>query len=299
MVVAAGMTISACWSAGFRLSAGTYPLAGALAVGAAICLLRPPASFGRNAGLMAMLEGILLFVVTGMLGALLSYVAMRFSGPFTDDLLDRMDRALGLGWPAIRAAVVARPWLEGLLTTAYFACFWMPLAIVVILWRIGRIDRIYPWLLANGIALAMTLAVSAFFPARAAFAFYGDPAPPVNALQFGGAIDALRAGSLRDIDLANLGGIITFPSFHAAMAVLFVWAAWPARRLRVPCVAINLAMWAAAVPIGGHYVVDLIAGSLIAIAAIMLVAAGERGGRRGFSRSPFPAAPPIPRPGPA
>jgi hypothetical protein len=43
----------------------------------------------------------------------------------------------------------------------------------------------------------------------------------------------LRDGSLRTLDLMHLAGVVTFPSFHAA-AVLYAWAVWPMRLLRLP-----------------------------------------------------------------
>ena len=41
-----------------------------------------------------------------------------------------------------------------------------------------------------------------------------------------------RDGVLRHLELLGLGGIVTFPSFHAASAVLYVWALWPVRWFR-------------------------------------------------------------------
>ena len=39
----------------------------------------------------------------------------------------------------------------------------------------------------------------------------------------------VRDGSLRVLDFDKLTGIVTFPSFHAAAAVLYLWAFWPVR----------------------------------------------------------------------
>jgi membrane-associated phospholipid phosphatase len=54
------------------------------------------------------------------------------------------------------------------------------------------------------------------------------------------------------------------------MAILFAWGAWPSRALRPVIVSANALMWISAAPIGGHYLVDLLAGSAIAIGAIAL-----------------------------
>jgi membrane-associated phospholipid phosphatase len=134
-------------------------------------------------------------------------------------------------------------------------------------------DRIYRFVAAHGLALIITVFVFFFFPARAAFAHYlpSESYVPVNALSYGHVISALRGGSLQTIDFTKLDGIITFPSFHAAMAVVFAWAAWPVWWARIPMVVANVLMWLAAVPIGGHYAIDLLGGSVISIIAIVAV----------------------------
>jgi hypothetical protein len=63
-------------------------------------------------------------------------------------------------------------------------------------------------------------------------------------------------------------GVLTFPSFHAVSAVLYAWAFWPIRWLRPLALLCNGAMMAAT-PVGwGHYLVDLLAGIVVAAAAI-------------------------------
>jgi membrane-associated phospholipid phosphatase len=73
------------------------------------------------------------------------------------------------------------------------------------------------------------------------------------------------------VELSNLDGIVTFPSFHAAAAVLLAWAASGIPFLRYPMIALNFLMLISAIPIGGHYAIDVIAGSLVA--AVSIVAA--------------------------
>ena len=80
---------------------------------------------------------------------------------------------------------------------------------------------------------------------------------------------ALRDGSLNVVELSALDGIITFPSFHAAVAVLLAWAASGIPYLRYPMIILNLLMLLSSIPIGGHYLVDVIAGSLVAIGSIV------------------------------
>ena len=79
----------------------------------------------------------------------------------------------------------------------------------------------------------------------------------------------VRDGSLRVLDFNKLTGIVTFPSFHAAAAVLYLWAFWPVRWIGPIALVTNIAMLLATPICGGHYFVDVFAGIAIATASIM------------------------------
>ena len=81
----------------------------------------------------------------------------------------------------------------------------------------------------------------------------------------------IRAGAWTTLDFEKVEGIITFPSFHAALGVLFPyalrqikWAFWPA-------MLVNGTMILSTPVVGGHYLVDVIAGVVVAAASILLL----------------------------
>ena len=67
---------------------------------------------------------------------------------------------------------------------------------------------------------------------------------------------------------ATIEGLITFPSFHTALAVVTAWAFWGTRYIAGPTLVLNLTVIASTVPVGGHYFVDVFAGAAIAGARI-------------------------------
>lgn len=285
VAAATGLCLLACQLAGFTLapSSSTMLLTGLATI--AIALRIDPMAFGRLTPLVIAADAILLFIIVGAIGAVGSYIVMRYSGALTDQFLADADRLLGFDWGAVRTAADQRPKLMALLICCYSACFLMPLLIVTLLPLTGHAARLYRYLATHSLALLLTIVTADFFPARAAFSYYRYRIVPDNAVEYGRIIAGLRDGSLTQIDLHGLGGIITFPSFHATMAILFAWAVWPIRIFRLPIVAINALMWIAAVPIGGHYIVDLFGGSIVAIVAILLTAPGQAWGRVGFGRA--------------
>ena len=88
----------------------------------------------------------------------------------------------------------------------------------------------------------------------------------------------LRSGAHRVVDLSHMTGIVSFPSYHAALPLILAWGVYPVRSLRLPA-----AVWAgltiSAAPLfGGHYVVDIMAGLMLAAVALGVAAQVSRTG---------------------
>jgi uncharacterized membrane protein len=197
------------------------------------------------------------------------------------------DRALGFDWQGYVQFVDAHPTLASWLNCGYGMIRWPIFAIPVVLAAQRRYRRIVEFTLAFGAALAVTTVISALVPAIGVYHQIGlDPASLKNIdprayLEQLRDLPPTRDGTLRQLALLGLGGIVTFPSFHAASAVLYTWALWSVRWLRPLVVVVNGAMLAATPINGGHYLVDVIAGIAIAVAAIV---AARRIGQKLASR---------------
>ena len=83
----------------------------------------------------------------------------------------------------------------------------------------------------------------------------------------------MSCGALRDLDLWQLGSVVTFPSFHAAAAVIYIWAVWPLRLLRWMSLLVYSTMLVATPIGGGHFLADVLAG--VAVAILSIVAANR------------------------
>jgi membrane-associated phospholipid phosphatase len=124
------------------------------------------------------------------------------------------------------------------------------------------------------LALMITILISIFVPAIGCYQLLGlTPAdvPNVNVTAFllgQHDIPAVRDGSLRHLELLKLAGIVTFPSFHTASAVLFAWAFAPVRLFGPMALVTNALMIASTPVVGGHYLIDVVAGAGLAIGTI-------------------------------
>ncbi len=250
---------------------------GFVAVYAGFSLYNARAAHRRDPQVVFVLGAIAQIVLVTVLMTPLTYVAAAAHYPLRDAALQAIDEALGFDWRGYLVFVNDHPLLAQWLTYGYTMIKWPLFAIPVALAAVGRFVRLQEFVLAFALALIATTLISAFVPAIGVFHQLGlDPADYAS-LHPGGYLEQLRElplvrdGSRRLLDLFGLAGVVTFPSFHAASALLYGWALWPVRLMRPVAVAAN-AMMLASTPIdGGHYFIDIIAG--LAIAALAIAAA--------------------------
>ncbi|MBK3660279.1 phosphatase PAP2 family protein [Bradyrhizobium diazoefficiens] len=213
-------------------------------------------------------------IITCAIVGPLSYVAGKMGWPLQDQALLAIDRALGLDPEPIASFVNDHPWLSDVLSRGYGLIKWPLLGIPVVLTLTARYVRLQLFMLAMSLALAITIAISALVPAIGTYYGLQLPAahfPEINTAVYAGQLRdilALRDGSLHELKLFMLSGIVSFPSFHAASAVLYMWALWPVRGIGGIVAALSLLMIAATPVIGAHYIVDVAGGIALAVASI-------------------------------
>jgi membrane-associated phospholipid phosphatase len=167
----------------------------------------------------------------------------------------------------------------------------------------GRYHRLQEFTMAFALALIVTTTVSGLVPAVGAYEQVGIHMPALADLaarpfldETRSLFDQVRDGTLRQLNILGLAGLVTFPSFHAASAVLYAWALWPVRWIRPFVILANGAMLASTPIDGGHYFIDLAAGMAVAAGAIVAARAvshrlaRHRGSTRMPSRMNAPAA---------
>jgi hypothetical protein len=228
----------------------------------------------RDPQVMFVLGATAQIVLITVIMAPLTYVAAALNLPLQDANLLAIDRMLGLDWRGYVLFVDAHPALAAGLGYAYTMIRWPIFAIPVLLAAIHRYRRLEEFTLAFALALVVTTVISALVPAIGMYQDIGlDPAALSNIeprayLAQVRDLAPVRDGALRHLNLFALAGIVTFPSFHAASAVLYAWALWPVRWMRPVALLANGAMLASTPIDGGHYFIDLIAGIIVAVIAI-------------------------------
>lgn len=219
-------------------------------------------------------EYLALATLIALVGALASYPAAAETRGFIDPWLAQADAALGFDWLAWYRLVAARPVLQVSGRIAYDSIFWMPALILgAFAWN-GRRDRARALIVTLALAAAATLLLFRLTPAVGPLAYeWHGPLPylPESALWQPQLIPPLRHHLIHVLDVGTLRGLVSFPSFHTAAAVIFIVTAWPEPQLRWPVLAINVAMLLSTPVEGTHYLVDMIGGAVVAWGALAVV----------------------------
>jgi membrane-associated phospholipid phosphatase len=225
-------------------------------------------SLGRNPGLFALFDTVAQFVLLASLGGVLSYLVLTTDMPLVDRHLAAFDAALGFDWPRFVLWVESRPGLDLTLQVAY--ALWVPEWLIVPILLAYRSEAQLRELSGSiMISIVVVYVVSALFPAVNAYWYFASSHPPlVREIDFHD-IFGLRDGSLRTISLKGMEGLVSLPSFHAIVALLFVYALRGRGVLFASGLAFNSLVIVSALSAGGHYLSDLLAAVPVALFSVV------------------------------
>jgi membrane-associated phospholipid phosphatase len=211
-------------------------------------------------------------IAFGAVGAPLSYLAASFDLPLRDGIFDGLDRALGFDWSALFDFVTAQPVLSTVMRLAYVSFTIQASLAVLALAFFRQLLWLRVFVLSFILTALVTIAVAAVLPGVGAWELHGMPSGADVTIPIAQSslpvFHALRDGTLRQLVAIGAEGIITFPSLHAALGLILMAALWPIAGLRLIAIAVNAVMIAATPIDGMHYLVDVIAGLLIALACL-------------------------------
>lgn len=269
----------------------------ALSAGLWLLALRPPCECDGYSGLILgtpLLAGLLLvyrkrgelriflglqntaqlLIATGA-GVVLTYLGASLALPLVDEPLIALDRALGFDWLSHIAWLNAHPEVSLALRWAYLSIGPQCITIVIALFLARQTAMLQHYAFAYALTLAFTVVIASLWPAVAGYMHYGLDAAAHPGLQAAAPLAhaehvlGLRAGTLSPLRI-EYKGILTFPSFHASVAVMLAYAGLALRALWLPCLALNALMLVSVLGHGGHYLADALAGATLALASIAL-----------------------------
>lgn len=225
------------------------------------------------------LEALALFLPVVLLATFASVTMMVGSGPFVDASLVAIDQAL-FPFLDLRSAILALPdypVLLAVLKWVYGSMVWQPLAFIAVATVFGSRADLEYFLSAWSVGLLLCLLPFHWLAALSPYNYFGIAPAAMDGFTVGMQKElplllGLRDGSVGTISIDTLGGLVSVPSFHACAATMLACCWWKFRRLRWPMLALNAAMALAAMPIGSHYAIDIVAGAAVGLAATRFAA---------------------------
>ena len=208
--------------------------------------------------------------------SLLNYFLLTAHGPRIDAALAAADRALGFDWVGVMTAMAGHPSFNQPDSSGINIVLpEIALMTVIVGWR-GNADKTYRFCLAVAAGALISIAVWAPAPSFGAMSVYGLPPDIARAVQvsvdseYGKALAAMLRSGPGFIAPADARGLIGFPSYHGALALIVAWYARSLPRLFWPLLVVNSLVLVATPMQGGHHLVDVLASFPVAALAIFL-----------------------------
>ncbi|MHA7776135.1 phosphatase PAP2 family protein [Roseibium sp. M-1] len=236
---------------------------------------RKPDSETLRQRLHLLLNGFVFIFVTLALLRAFNHLTMSLALPLVDEQLDGWDKALGFDWMAYFTFVQTHPFLSTVLKVAYVAFDGASLFCFIALTCMDRPARARYFCEIFLITASITIAIAMFFPAVAAVAYYfGDIAPIPGFDEVPGVAHVEQLLSVREVAVPTINllaaeGLAAFPSFHTAGGLLLI-AAFYRTRLFWYVTAFVVVMLPAVPVFGGHYLVDVLSGTVLAVAVAVV-----------------------------
>jgi membrane-associated phospholipid phosphatase len=231
----------------------------------------------KDVCISSMLFGFGFVIIYGASLNVISYFGLTIAGPRIDDFLASIDRHMGIYWPALILFMAKHPTANAILFFVYRFSTWQTVILIAALGRKDRIGTVEQLCLTLVLCGIFTIGMWMVLPSFGAIAVYGLPSAIASHLPI--SVDQNYAQELLRLWTNGPGlisplaikGLVGFPSFHAAQAVI---VAWYARRLGIlfyPFLVFNILVIVSTPVQGGHHVVDVIGGIAVAALAIWLV----------------------------
>lgn len=202
-------------------------------------------------------------------GATLSYLTATSRLPLVDHYLAAGDSAVGFDWLSSFNWIQNHKVIDIILGLSYASALPQIVVLMIVLVITGRLGRMREFLWLFVLTLLIIIPSSWLMPAEGAWAYYGVT-HLVDAYYLP-HFNALRDGEMHEIVLAQIAGIIQFPSFHAALALIFIYASWGIRILFPVYIGLNVLMIVSTPAYGGHHLTDILAGMAVVPLSIFIL----------------------------
>lgn len=228
------------------------------------------------ARLATAVQAMALILASSVAVACLTLLVASRPVTLVDPWLAAADRVLVpfMSWRGMVLALAQHPPIVRAMCAIYSTLLWQPFALVAALALTRREATAWRFVHAWMLTLVICVAIFAIAPAVTPYVYYGVAPTQIPALTVNAGwrpaeiIGQVRDGSLHTLASGTMSGLITFPSFHAAGAILLGWGFRRVPWIGWGFVALDVLMLATIPFVGSHYFVDVLGGIGVAVLAI-------------------------------
>ena len=208
-----------------------------------------------------------------------TYMASALGGEDYSLLIADLDRWLGFDWLTNRQAMITSPVMTEVFGAAYNSFQLQFFALPLLLFLCGGPAQARLFMNCFILGVVPVAVAATLVPTVDALLWFKQL--PADSRGYTGyaVVDhylMLRQGVMTKLRLVELEGILTFPSFHAVAGCLFAGFSTALGPLRFAFLGLNALLLAATPGLGGHYLVDVLAGIVIGVGLIAAAQAYTR-----------------------
>ena len=221
---------------------------------------------GRSEPIASALICTSAFILMTAAISLFNYLLLPLKYGTYDQLLVEIDAMFGYHWPSVMAWAAEHPLITDILGLAYMTSMVQLAALVIVLGMSARTYDMHVLLVSVTITAAISICFWGLFPTLGPTTVFELPdevwvsvQPLVNA-EYGAYLNQLTATGPGHLTPSEVRGLIAFPSYHAVMAFVAMYAARNVKILGPALFLLNLLILPSIFIHGGHHLVDLPAG---------------------------------------
>ncbi len=191
------------------------------------------------------------------------YLLHRIPVPMVDEYVMLPDIWLGLYPPRLFSFLEAHPWISLFSDLIYYLL--LPLIILAVLipplrkeWRLAQ-----EYHLSMAFSALLSLPMIALIHFQTPWAYFGYPPKAIFEIQ-GKVFLELQSQAPFLFSLDQVQGMVQCPSFHTILAIQCYLSLKNTPYLSKPALALALLIPISALPSGGHYLIDIVAGVVLA-----------------------------------
>uniref|UniRef100_A0A2A4YSA3 Inositolphosphotransferase Aur1/Ipt1 domain-containing protein n=1 Tax=OCS116 cluster bacterium TaxID=2030921 RepID=A0A2A4YSA3_9PROT len=224
--------------------------------------------------IMTLLSAALFFLLATNILSITSYLMTSLPLPLRDAWFNGFDLWLGFNFNRVLLLTNGNEWAAKILPLFYHSSLFQMILIVLLLAAL-KPAKLIEFCRLYLIIICITFIIALLLPAMGPYDYLNVvPQSLANLGEHTGrlhikTIEALRAGGDFTISFTSITGLVTFPSFHTALALLVPYALRDYKWLCILAIAVNVIVLIATVPIGGHYLTDILGGILLTVSVIL------------------------------